>query len=184
MFSQFDKVLRTPFTATLLLINVLRQKRFIKTRISPELEPYRNLNDSSLNDKDFTKITEYYGFGVPAVLGEAICALRGKKMSADERMASTAQGVITGLFDDFFDEWGLENTKVIALVNHPEEYQAENDNQKLFIQFYIKSLNLCQYPQSVRSSLTDVFHAQVDSLKQAKKELLDMEEIKRITFKK
>lgn len=179
-----NKYIRTPFTTFMLLGNVLRQQRFINRHILPELEPYRKSKDDSLTEKDFKKITSYYGFGVPAVLGEAICALRGKSMTFNERMASTAQGAITGLFDDFFDEWGIPEDKLIRLVNEPEKVEPENANQELFLKYYIRSLELCKYPDNVKASLIDVLHAQTDSLLQAGGESLSVEEIKRITFQK
>lgn len=184
MFSKVQILIRTPFTLALLLDNVLRQKKFIEKHIVPELEPFRSAEDNSLSEKDFKKITSYYGFGVPAVLGEAMATLRGKSMTFDERFASTAQGAITGLFDDFFDEWGLPEEKLERLVNAPENYHAENSNQELFLKYYIQSLDLCMFPQNVKDSLMDVLHAQVNSLKQAQKEELSIQEIKEITFQK
>ncbi len=181
MALQWNKIVRTPFTTYLLYANVVRQRQFIQKYIVPELEPYRAAEDKSLTEKDFRKITSYYGFGVPAVLGEAICTLRGIPMSFDERMASTSQGAITGLFDDFFDEWGMPEEKLIQLVNHPEHYPAENANQELFIKYYIRSLDLCQHPYQVKASLMDVLHAQTASLKQAGSKYLNTEELTYIT---
>ena len=69
-----------------------------------ELTAFKNNNDGSLTPQDLKKITSYYGLGVPGVLGESFCLLRGKKMTENERLCLTFLGGISGLLDDLFDD--------------------------------------------------------------------------------
>jgi hypothetical protein len=90
------------------IVSVIRQlhtqRKFISDEIAPILKDARRHNDGTLDETDFKKITHYYGWAVPAILGAAFCELRGTEMSVEERWASTCQGAMTGLFDDFFDK--------------------------------------------------------------------------------
>lgn len=144
----------------------------------------RQTNDGSLDESDFKKITSYYGLAVPAILGEALCVLRGNKMSERERKALTYQGAMTGLFDDFFDKENVSDEAVKAFLEKPEEVNIQNARQKLFIQFYKKAFQYVPDPQSTLTYLKKVYDAQVESKKQAIPGSLSKEEIKRITVDK
>jgi len=71
-----------------------------------ELTAFKNDNDGSLTSQDLKKITSYYGLGVPGILGELFCVLRGKPMTKDERFCLTFLGGISGMLDDLFDDPG------------------------------------------------------------------------------
>src|SRR5258706_11030885 len=85
-------MLRTPHTLFTLIGHVKKQKKFLQKNLLPQLEAAKSTNDGSLDETDFKKITHYYGLSVPAILGEAICTLRGSEMSEKERLALTYQG--------------------------------------------------------------------------------------------
>jgi hypothetical protein len=54
-------------------------KKHLQQNILPLLNVAKQSNDGSLDESDFKKITHYYGLAVPAILGEAFCALHGRK---------------------------------------------------------------------------------------------------------
>src|SRR5436190_5404165 len=128
-----SNVLRLPATLYSLLHNISIQKKFLQKNIYPRLDAARAINDGSLDEEDFKKITHYYGLAVPAILGEAICLLRGHKMTERERMALTCQGAMTGLFDDFFDKRGKSDETVKTLIEKPQELTGNNESEKIFL---------------------------------------------------
>ena len=164
--------------------NVNRQKTFLQKYLSKESESARQTNDGSLDDEDFKKITGYYGLAVPAILGEALCALRGFKMTLPERMALTYQGAMTGLFDDFFDKEKISDETVKVFMEKPAEISGINSRQKLFLQFYKKALHYANNPALMLHYLQKVYEAQIESKKQSSPGSLTKEEIKRITLNK
>jgi hypothetical protein len=153
-----------------MLFGVLRdlktQKKFISNNVSPLLHQFETINDGSLSEKDFQKINNYYGLAVPAILGEAFCMLRGFAMNELERLTSTSQGVVTGLFDDFFDDGNVSEQDIISMLEEPRLYKWNNTGEKLIISFYIKSLDNAVNPEQVKEGAMNVFNAQKKSLEQ------------------
>jgi len=149
-----------------LICDLRRQKKFIKSQITPLLNEAKNTNDGSLTDKDFLKINKYYGLAVPAILGEAFCTLRGSKMTESERWASTSQGIITGLFDDFFDDLRLPEDQIISMVEKPDAISPKSSNEKLFLDFYLRALHKSSHPELIKKQLLLVHKAQVASIEQ------------------
>lgn len=178
-----ENMLQTPGILSALISQVKKQQQFINKNLLAELTQARNEQDGSLDEKDFKKITHYYGLAVPAILGEQICALRGTKMSLQERMALTYQGAMTGLGDDFFDKQGTAAETVKAFVENPEKFTGHTSSERLFLSFYKKSLAYAHDPELVKTYLRKVFAAQVESKKQAKPGL-SQEEILNITLNK
>ena len=182
-FWLLGNLLQTPRTLSALLSNVKKQHRFIKEHLQAALTEAKNANDGSLDEKDFKKITHYYGLAVPAILGEELCALRGSKMTLRERLALTYQGAMTGLGDDFFDKQGTSAETVKAFIETPEKFTGNSASEKLFLSFYKKSLEYAHDPALVKQYLRKVFAAQVDSKKQASPGLT-RDEILKITISK
>jgi len=163
--------------------DVKRQKRFLKAVIEPEIKNAIENNDGSLDEEDFRKIRSYYGFGVPAIVGEGFCTLRGKPMNDRERLANTYQGALTGLYDDFFDKTNLEPDDIRKIMDRPEGFKASSSLEKLFIRFLDKvHENLYDKAFFIRS-FDQVFNAQLESNKQVSGSL-SMELLKEITFRK
>ncbi len=153
-------------TYSRLIVYARRQKKFLRSHIEPLLEEYKVENDGSLAEKDFEKITRYYGLGVPAFVGEVFCMLRAQPMSESERWASTAQGVITGLYDDFFDDDGkFDEEWINAMLGDPEVVAARSTHEKLFLQFAIKVYESAKFPEWVKESIPYIHDAQVESMK-------------------
>lgn len=158
-----------------------RQKQFMKETILLDLEDIKKNNDQSLTEKDFEKITFYYGLAVP-IIGEIFCLLRGTKITHSERKTLTYLGGLTGLFDDFFDESETPETHIKELINDPNIEIARNSHERLFIQFYLKSLEQ-NHSISIKKYFNAGFDAQVQSKKQTDPNL-STEEILRITQQK
>ncbi|MEK6782336.1 MAG: class 1 isoprenoid biosynthesis enzyme [Bacteroidota bacterium] len=180
---RFTLFFHSPFLAYKMVRNLQQQKKFIQDYISGQLEVARTENDGSLDESDFKKITSYYGLAVPAILGEAFCALHGRKMTSKERMASTCQGAITGLFDDFFDKRLISDQELKAFIERPKQLTGNTSSEKLFLYFYRMALENAAEPKLMMEHLYRVFHAQVDSKKQVNSDL-SSDEIKAITFLK
>jgi hypothetical protein len=159
------------------------QKKYLYQNILPLLNVAKQTNDGSLDENDFKKITHYYGLAVPAILGEAFCALYGIKMTTRQRTASTCQGAMTGLFDDFFDKQNLSEQELKNFIENPITIQGNTSNEKLFLHFYNEALNNCPDKKVMLTQLYKVYDAQVESKLQATKGL-SQQQIQQITIKK
>ena len=131
----------TPGILLSLIRNIKRQQQFITETLGPELEAAKKNSDNTLDETDFKKITKYYGLAVPAILGEALCVLRGYPMTLQERLACTYQGASTGLFDDFFDKHDMPDERLKDFIKTPEKLVGKNSSEKLFLHFYRKSFS-------------------------------------------
>ncbi len=123
---------QTPGLILCLLGQLREQRHFLRRHLGPPLARARQSADGSLEEADFRKITHYYGLAVPAILGEALCALRGAPMTARERLASTCQGAMTGLGDDFLDKKSLSAEALELLLAKPGSSAGEQLAQYLF----------------------------------------------------
>lgn len=175
----FSKIIGLPGTIYKLLKYLRAQQNFLRQYIDPILKDAMNNNDGSLDMGDIKKINHYYGLAVPAILGEAFCILRGKEMTVSERWASTSQGCMTGLFDDFFDKDYLSDDAVEDMIRQHENAADIRSNQKLFEVFYKKALENSPDKKLLRDALFEVYRAQVESKKQetdsiSTKELIDI----------
>lgn len=178
--SRFLQTIQIPFTTA---SNISRQRRFIKQNVIPQLTAAIKTADGSLDENDLKKITGYYGLAVPAILGEAFCALRNEAMTDKERMASTSQGAMTGLGDDFFDKQRLSEQGVKDFIEMPEKFSGNSASEKLFLSFYKTALANAPAPGLMKDQLYKVFHAQLLS-KQQDRPGLSQEVIKDITIRK
>jgi hypothetical protein len=175
--------LYSPGVLYMIIQNIRTQQRFIKENLTSELIAAKASKDGSLDEADFKKITNYYGLAVPAILGEALCTLRGEKMSLQERLACTYQGAFTGLFDDFFDKHQMPDDLLRLFIERPGEIKATNSSERLFLRLFSKAAdNFCNKKLTI-NYLQQVYKAQVESRKQASPGLTP-DEIKRITINK
>lgn len=178
--SRFLQTVQTPFIT---LSHIHRQKKFIRKNINPMLAAAKRAADGSLDESDIKKITGYYGLAVPAVLGEAFCALRGEPMTTTERSASTHQGAMTGLGDDFFDRQRLPEQGVKDFIEKPEQFAGNTASEKLFLDFYKNALINAPDAGKVKEQILRVFLAQLLS-KQQDGEGATYEFLKDITLRK
>jgi len=176
-------IIRLPLIYSTVIFNVLKQKKFLKDHINPILNEAKANKDGSLTSKDFHKINHYYGLGVPAILGEAFCKLRGKPMSERERWVNTSQGVTTGLFDDFFDELKLPKDLIVEMIEQPESINPKSSNEKLSLDFYLITLQKSSYPELIKKHSKLVKKAQIESTEQ-ETQTISSARIKEITRSK
>jgi len=160
-----------------------RQKQFLKETLILDIEQSKREKDNTLTDRDYKKMMGYYGFAVPALLGEGFCMLRGRSMSTKERFAITYMGALTGLFDDFFDEQKIPEEHIMDLITMADESIANNANERLFVKFCQVALKNAEDADLVKKIAVEVFDAQVLSYKQ-KLPSTELDEIKRITLEK
>jgi hypothetical protein len=180
---QFKNFINTPSLLLKIYKQLSLQKKYLQQHILPWLASAKINNDGSLEETDFKKITHYYGLAVPAILGEAICGLHGKKITATQRLASTCQGGMTGLFDDFFDKQQLTETQLQQFIENPITITPSTSNEKLFLQFYNTALQNCPSETAMLKQLYKVYDAQVQSKLQAKPGLTQ-QQMQQITIKK
>jgi hypothetical protein len=79
-------------------------------------------NDGTLFETDFKKITHYYGWAVPSILGEAFCVLKATPMTEAGKMEQYMPGCYDGLFDDFFDKDYMEDEKVKTKISSVQDH--------------------------------------------------------------
>ena len=178
--SRYLQSIQQPF---IVISHINHQKKFIQKNINPLVDESKKIDDGSLDENDLKKITGYYGLAVPAILGEAFCALRGKSMTDKERLASTCQGAMTGLGDDFFDKQRLSEAALKDFIESPELFTGNTASEKLFLHFYKTALANAPKPALVKQQILRVFQAQLLS-KQQDKPGLSYEVLKDITIRK
>lgn len=166
-----------------LMSNLKKQRNFMKNTLYLDVEKSKKNADNTLNERDYKKITDYYGLAVPAFLGNVFAGLREDELEENERRTLTYLGGITGLFDDFFDKTNFSNEHILKLVEEPEIVNTTTEHERLFVEFYIKALESSANPDQIIKYFHDVFDAQVLSKKQEESTISD-EEIKSITLQK
>lgn len=166
-----------------LLTDVRRQKSYVREVLEHDIREAKKDNDGSLDEEDFQKIRGYYGFGVPAIVGEGFCTLRGKAMGKKERLANSCQGALTGLYDDFFDKTNVDTNDILEMMADPAGYEATTSLERLFIHF-LKRVHE-NLPDANRFNLAfqKVFEAQVETGQQLN-ESTSFDQIREITCKK
>jgi hypothetical protein len=181
LLQRIKSIPRLLFLVQKLLVNLDVQRSYLGRAVEPFLQEAEISNDGSLDEADYKKIREYYGLAVPAILGEAFCELRGYSMNENERCASTCQGAMTGLFDDFFDKDKLSEEIIqdkIVGISSP----LKKSNEQLFDIFYNKALMAVYDKSAMQESLQKVYKAQVDSKEQLKH--ISVERLLQITVNK
>jgi len=160
-----------------------RQRRFMQQHLQPLLHKARLTNDGSLGAEDFKKIEHYYSLAVPAVLGEAWAALRGKPLQPNERYAATMLATTTGLYDDYFEHKALTDDYIENLYRHPEQYTGQNSNEKLANFCWLEALRKGASAEALTHYAHLVHRAQIASRRQLLPDT-SLAEIETTTFDK
>ncbi len=166
MANTLKNIVQLPLILWKITSSLSFQKKYLHNNIDCIINKAFAENDGTIKTKDSTKIYQYYGLAVPAILGEAFCELRGVKLTDDERWVLTCLGAITGLFDDFIDEMKMSEEQIEKLVLYPEKVVPDNSSEKLFLKFYTSALKTSNKPQNIKSQLIEVHHAQLASTEQ------------------
>jgi hypothetical protein len=183
MKMHLDNLIKLPGLLQSVLRNSKVQKKFMQKTLYFDIKKSKLENDNSLSDSDFRKITDYYGFAVPAILGEGFCLLRGQRMSERERTALTYLGALTGLFDDFFDEKKLSGQYLQNMMERPESAETQDANERLFVRFVKNALKNASDPKALKKAALKVYEAQILSKKQEDNKI-SQQEIEEITLQK
>jgi hypothetical protein len=162
---------------------ILYQKQFMQDTVGLEIEHIKAIQDGSLTEKDFKRITDYYGYAVPAILGEGFSLLRGIPMTMKERHTMTYLGSMSSLFDDFFDEKNTSLTHIQSIIDTPQESLAQDAHELLFIRFYLKALEHSTIPDELKQHLQNVYDAELLSKQQTNKNI-SIDQLKYITIHK
>jgi len=131
-----------------------------------ELAEFKNNNDGSLTPQDLKKITNYYGLGVPGILGELFCMLRGKPMTENERFCLTFLGGISGMLDDLFDDPEKEPIHLEEFILQPETLKPADTYESLLLHFYMLGLKHSTNPSLLKKQALQVFKSQQKSKNQ------------------
>lgn len=159
--------------------NIRKQKAFLKKTIENEISTQQS---NVLDNQDLYKMLYYYGLSVPAILGEAFCQLRGKKMSINERHTLTYMGAATGIFDDLFDKLNTPVNHILNLIDNNSDAKTNNVHEKLLIKFSYEILKN-HNAKKIRQIALELFEIQRKSLKQKNKSISN-EELLNITLEK
>lgn len=178
--SRFVQTLQIPIT-TASCIN--RQKKFFRKNVDPQLADAKKNHDGSPDENDLKKISDHYGLIVPAILGEAICALRGEPMTKKERLVLSNLAAMSALADDFFDEQILSEQGLKDFIEKPQEFTGKTSSQKLFLHFYNTALANAPQPTQIKEQFYKLFFA-LQLSKQQDGPGLSYEVIKDITMRK
>lgn len=122
--------------------------------------------DESFTFQDVQKIKQYYGVGVPLVIGNMMSALHGRPLTVQEKRAFTALGAISGLYDDFFDRHQLSLNAIRDLTLHYEPLKSDLTNVRVYKLFLREIVQHVPNVESFHQSFLNVYEAQVQSLKQ------------------
>lgn len=161
---------------------VIRQKLFLKKEINPIIKPFFTRSDASLTEKDYNKIFQYYGLIVPSILGEFLCFYRGEKMSKKERKYTTLQVCLTGVVDDFFDEYNTPLQRVVDLLDN--KIAGKTSAERFCQLIYQDSIHFFEQKNDLRKSLIKVLNVQEESLKQKEHRVFTKQELLDLTIKK
>jgi len=141
--------------------NLRIQTKTILNSLNHDIAASILTNDSSLDEQDYKKITDYYGLAVPVMIGESFCILRGEKMSDKERLALTYLGGLTGLFDDFFDRKDMPESYIKTLLQFPQNITGADSSEKLILKLYLKALDQSADSDRLKRYSFEVYEAQV-----------------------
>jgi len=183
MKSYLTNIKILPHLYFLIKRNLKFQKQFMQQTIIPDIENIKRDMDSSLDEKDFGKITKYYGLAVPAILGESFCMLHGKRLTEKERTALTYLGGLTGLFDDFFDKKQISDDHIKKLVERHNLQDAQDDHERLFVRLFNKARDNITHIDLFMRYIDEVFNIQILSRQQSISDIA-IEKIEDITYKK
>lgn len=181
MFNYVANLIALPSIKNAFLQGLKQQRTFMQQTIDIDIQDIKKNLDDSLSEKDFKKINDYYGYAVPAILGEAFCLLRGQAMTTRERHAMTYLGALTGLFDDFFDEKKTSKEHIKFLLDEPDETNAQNAHQRFIIRLFRHALAHLDEPEVLKSYCYQVYDAQLWSNKQSEPTPLTRDELQQIT---
>ena len=184
---QFIRYILNAADIPLMLFRIRRllkvQRHFMHQNLSPVLQHYLKSNDGSLDADDIRKIEKYYGLAVPALLGEAFAALRGKMLTREERMAATFLGAATGLYDDLYDKKQLPDDYINRLFQSSDAMEGKDSFEKLLVETWKITRENCSSPTLLSQFATAIHRLQLKTRNQHAGSMNEGD-IKHLTFEK
>lgn len=166
--------MRTQITALgLFTADMLRQKRYVRHFLVPELESLENAWKTPLEPSLRRKLLDYYGVFTTGVLAENFARIHGRRLTAEERAVSTALGAMTPLFDDLFDKGLLSDEEILRMMTDPEDFPADSLHLAAILHFHRKVMAGLENPALFREAAREVFSAQQRSRAQASEAISD-----------
>lgn len=111
--------------------SVKTQKKYLKEYIKPELDAF--LKNHNIDQIKIEKIYNYYGMGVPALLGMLYAMPRGYPINNTERAALTYLGALTGIIDDAFDENYIAVDRVYTYIQNQSSFTPQSPSESLMV---------------------------------------------------
>ena len=107
----------------------------------------------------------------------------GRKLTDNERLVLTCQGIITGLVDDFFDDSEISSESIMQLIMNPEKAEVKKSDQILFKEFYLRSLEKAVNSSENKQQDIKVMNDQFESMDQENKRI-EFSRLQEITYQK
>jgi hypothetical protein len=142
--------------------HIRKQTRY---RISKEIskgEP--DIKPLLRNNKVHHRIEQYINFC--QLLGQTVCALYGRKMSAQEEIRFFQLSLLGPVFDDFFDKDNLSHGTIKLMIRQPELHKPGSDIENIFIQYLRRIYLSLSNPDPFRNACLKLHDAQIESLRQ------------------
>lgn len=112
------------------------------------------------------KIEKFYALFGPVLLCSAICKLYGKHFTTKEREMATLLGIISPLYDNFFDDGTLTAEAIVQLTNNPQNYKASTFEERVFKKLHVRLGQEVCFPQLYKECFNKVRLAQNASIRQ------------------
>ena len=148
---------------------IRKQKRYMAQNIVPTLKQSLVNSDGTIEPKNLKRITRYYGIAVP-VISEIYKCMGNQKLSLKEREFLSYMGALTCLFDDYFDEKKPDYSHIKKMLNQPALQRAKNSHERLFLQFYLKTISIKDQNQYIANA-NQIYSIQFLSMEQRKQDL-------------
>jgi hypothetical protein len=161
---------------------IRKQKSYQLREIYPVLQRYLQHPTESISERVERK-ARYYSLYGTALIGECYALLRQKPLSITERKRLSWLGVLTPLLDEFFDNPGLTDTGVPALMEAPEKAGNPGPEAGLAVEAWKVLLDIAPAPDAMRERAWSVFRSQQESHLQ-KDPASSEAELYRATFEK
>lgn len=159
------------------------QKKFNQHWLDGWVADLQQKHQGTFSPDVLKKIRNYYGIYVPAVICNAYCILNGRDMTLEERQCATLFGILSPIYDDFFDEGTLSTEQLQAISFNPAGYQPATFEEKVFCDVQLWMLQHMAYPERYRETFRKVYESQKASLGQTDHTILE-EALYKITYDK
>lgn len=115
--------------------NVQTQKEFFAKEFLPLIKSNSPDAFAQLDATERQRL-EKYAIMIPAMIGESYCVLRKKALAHNERLGLTALGALTALFDDLFDEYNYDYTRINILLFDATGLKNHTPLEKVMLAIY------------------------------------------------